>query len=383
MKKRVFFIASLVSFFLGGCSGDSDTNDSGIINSDPNCNQIVTIPDANFKARLVAGGYGTAVTLEGSTIVDANGDGEIQVCEAENVGSVTIDQAEINSIEGILKFKNIQTISFKNNNISQSLDLTSLKRLVYVMLTNNAIPSLKVNGLSKLEYLACNDNNLQVLDVSNLGSLKTVFCQYNSITNLNIQSSRKIEVLHVYNNSISVLNVSHLSELKQLYIQNNELTQLNISGLIKLQGVACYTNQLQSINASGCVNLTDLECSENNLIQLNLTNCSLLSILKCRNNNLATLSFSGLINLSNIDCGANEFTSLDMRDCLVMNLLDVSFSPNLQSLIVKNGSIAPQGVSIYQCPSLTNICCDVEEQSDILSDVQTYGYNCAVVINCF
>lgn len=381
MKISITLTACLLMLFFVGCSGDDSSSE--IINTDPNCSRIVNIPDANFKAKLVAGGYLTGLTLDGSTTIDANGDGEIQVCEAENVASLTIDQSNINSIEGILEFRNIQQISFKYNNISDALDLTSLKRLVNVYLTDNEIPSLNVNGLKRLEHLFCDGNQLQSLSVKSLTSLKYLYCQNNEITNLNIEGATNITVLRLYHNNISNLNVSHLSDLQQLYASDNLLTHLDISGLTLLQDVNCTSNALQTLNASGCIALWSLYCGQNNLTQLNLTDCTNLTNMSCSQNNLTSLDFSDLIGISSADCSGNQLVAVDIRNCVVMNSFDLSFNPNLQSLFVKNGSIAPQGINIYQCPALTSVCCDTEEQAEIMNDILTYGYNCVVETNCF
>lgn len=382
MKVSITLTACVLFQLFIGCSDDGDSA-PGIVNTDPNCSRIVNIPDANFKAKLVAGGYLTCVTLDGSTTIDENGDGEIQVCEAENVGSLTIDQADINSIEGILEFRNIQTLSFNYNNISDALDLRSLKRLVNVYLTNNEIPSLNVTGLKRLENLFCDGNNLQSLSVKSLTSLKYLYCQHNEISNLNIEGAVNLTVLRIYQNNISTLDVSHLSDLLQLYASDNLLTNLDLSGLTLLQNVNCDSNNLQTLNATGCVSLSDLDCGQNNLTQLNLSGCTNLSYLRCSNNNLTSIDFNGLPNLVIATCNGNKFVTIDIRNCVVMNSFDLSFNPNLQTLIVKNGSVAPQGINLYLCPSLTTICCDADEQQEIISDIQTYGYNCTVVTNCF
>lgn len=381
MLRITTILASFFIFILFiGCSSDSA---SEIVSTDPNCTQIVNIPDANLKNKLVTGGFGIGLTLAGSTVLDANGDGEIQVCEAENIASLSLDQAEINSIEGILSFRNIQNISFKYNNISAPLDLSSLTRLTSIQLTGNNIPSLKVNGLNRLEYLDCNNNNLQTLNLSSLGLLKTVLCGFNQITSLNLENTKKIIDLRVEHNNIPQLNVSQLADLKFLYTNDNNLTALNISGLTNLLIVNCSVNQIQTLNATGCISLSDLECNQNIINNLTLSGCTNLGLLKCSLNNLTTINFNGLSNIYFIDCSENQFTTLDVRNCPFLNVMDASFNPNLQTLIIKNGSVAPQGINIYQCPSLATICCDPEEQTEINSSLQTFGYNCNVVTNCF
>lgn len=386
-KNSISSVLCLALLLLAGCSDNGDDlqnpNVAPIVNTDPNCSQIVNIPDANFKAKLVEGGFGVCLTLDGQLIIDKNGDGEIQVCEAENVAILTIDQSDINSIEGILQFRNIERISFKYNNLSQPLDLTTLRRLASVSLTNNNIPSLNISGLNYLKDLQCSGNNLQTLSVKSLGSLNTLQCETNQITNLNIEGAVQLVNLRISHNNISQLNVSHLSNLQHLSASDNSLTNLNLSGLAKLQHVNCASNNLQTLDATGCVELYDLNCAQNSLHELKLSGCTNLITLDCMLNKLPSLNFTGLQNLNYISCSGNRFITIDIRDCANVSLLDVSFNPNLQSLIVKNGSTASQGINIYQCPSLTSICCDSSEQAEILSDVQLYGYNCNVVTNCF
>ncbi|HCQ14428.1 leucine-rich repeat domain-containing protein [Flavobacterium sp.] len=384
MKNKILLIASsLVLLLSTACSSDGDSDNSdAIVYTDKSCSKIVTIPDINFKSKLLMG-YPHVSTHEGSSIIDKNGDGEIQVCEAEAISRITIDQSDINSIQGILEFRNVQNISFKSNNISAALDLTSLKRLKYVSLTNNNIPSLKVTGLSHLEYLFCDDNNLQTLSVKSLGSLKTLYCQSNQITDLNIEGATKLEVLHVNQNDISELEVRHISGLRQLIAQDNNLTHLDLHGLKQLLNVNCSTNKLISLDVSGCTGLWDVECGQNELTDLKLTGCTTLNYINCDINKLVNLDFTGLTNLVYVTCSSNKLVSVDFRDCVAMNYFNIDFNPNLTSMVVKNGSAAPQGISIYQCPSLTSICCDAIEQSEIMSDIQLYGYNCSVVTNCF
>jgi Leucine-rich repeat (LRR) protein len=368
-----------------GCSNSGEDGDGvfGIVNTDPNCNQIVNIPDANFKAKLLSGGYNVVRTLDGGTILDANGDGQIQVCEAENIGSLNVDQSDINSIEGILQFRNIQNLSFKYNNVSQPLDFTSLKRLSFLAATNNDIPSLNVTGLSKLEYLTCDDNKLQALNVASLKSLKTLYCELNQISNLNIQGSNKLEDLRIYHNKITELNVSSHANLKSLYTSDNLLTELNVSGLTNLLTLNCSSNQLLSLNATNCKNLFDIICNQNNIQELKISGCETLINLQCYLNKITSINLTGLTNLGFFNASGNKFVSVDIRDCPNMNYLDVSFNPNLQTLVLKNGTVAIQGINIYLCPSLSTICCDAIEQTEISANVQTYNYNCAVITNCF
>jgi hypothetical protein len=379
---KSFLLASPFLLFLSSCSTDED-NVNGIVNTDPNCSRIIVFADANFKAKLLEENPNYTMTLEGYSKVDTNGDGEIQVCEAENVGMIKFDNAGITNFEGLLEFRNLQSLSIEDNSINGPLNLSSLKRLVNVNVGGNGITELNVQGLQSLKILQCRFNNLQELNIKSLPSLSSLYCQSNQISTLNFTGSNNLKVLHVYSNQISELNVTPLSDLQQLYTQYNELSSLNLNGLVNLNTVNCSNNNLQTLTAVGCSVLLDMDCNQNDLTQLNLQGCVKLITLNCYLNNLPTLNLSGLVELNYCALSGNSFTTMDLRDCVNMSYLDVSFNPQLQTLIVKNGSVASQGVNIYQCPSLSTICCDVTEQAEMINEVQTYGYACNVITNCF
>ena len=93
--------------------------------------QIVNIPDANFKAKLIALG------------VDTNGDSEIQFSEALNISILSVDNSGIASLIGIEAFQNLTSLS-------------------------------------------CGLNNLTVLNVNTLNNLQTLICSYNNLSQLNV-----------------------------------------------------------------------------------------------------------------------------------------------------------------------------------------------------
>jgi Leucine-rich repeat (LRR) protein len=74
---------------------------------------IVDVPDPNFKQSLIESG------------VDINGDGEIQVSEAEAKTYLSVGNKNINSIIGINSFVNLTYLSCTNNPID-TLELVGL-----------------------------------------------------------------------------------------------------------------------------------------------------------------------------------------------------------------------------------------------------------------
>ena len=90
--------------------------------------QIVNIPDANFKNALV--NEPVADTDGNGSLEDAdtNNDGEIQLSEALAVTILQVHSFDINSLEGIQSFENLEELLCFSNNLTE-IDL-SHKRLV-------------------------------------------------------------------------------------------------------------------------------------------------------------------------------------------------------------------------------------------------------------
>lgn len=117
--------------------------------------QIVNIPDANFKARLLQASSNNQIasTTEPNdngyvstyNKIDTNNDGEIQVSEALLIKYLRVPGVNINDVTGINAFENLKFFNCANNQISD----------------------LDVSGLSKLRILHCHINQLNSLNIKN------------------------------------------------------------------------------------------------------------------------------------------------------------------------------------------------------------------------
>ena len=111
--------------------------------------QNVNIPDALFKAYLV-----------GNSLINTNGDSEIQVSEATAFnGSIFCSSSNISDLTGIEDFT----------------------ALTYLNCFNNQLTSLDVSTNLALTYLACNFNQLDSLDVSQNTALKETHFSFTSM----------------------------------------------------------------------------------------------------------------------------------------------------------------------------------------------------------
>ena len=143
--------------------------------------QNVNIPDANFKAYLV-----------GNTLINTNGDAEIQVSEA------TAFAGDIDCV---------------NSSISDLTGLEAFTALTYLGCSYNNITSLDMSNNIALEYLYCGPNQLTSLDVSYNTALTGLNCGNNQLTSLDVSSNTALELLACYSNQLICLNVKNGNNL--------------------------------------------------------------------------------------------------------------------------------------------------------------------------
>ncbi len=317
--------------------------------------QIVNIPDANFKAKLLAANPTNHIAANASGIyfkIDANNDGEIQQSEALQVGYIDVHYTNISSLDGISSFTNLKNLNCSQNNLS-ILDVSALTMLQTLDCSFDQLQTLNISGLTNLLILNCSDNNLTDLDVSNLTNLQELICSFNQLSNLNINGLVNLLYLDFAYNWNPTLDVSNLIHLQYLDCSNNELPSINVSGLTNLITLKCYENQLPTINVSGLINLQYIDCSYNLLPSLNVNGLTNLQQLYCSNNQLPSLNVNGLTNLQQLYCSYNQLPNLNVNG--LTNLQKLYCSYNQLSSLNVNGLTNLQYLdcSYNQIPSLT------------------------------
>ncbi len=322
--------------------------------------QIINIPNANFKAKLLAASPSNYIAFGTNSQyikIDANSNGQIEVSEALMVQRLDVGSSFINSLVGIEYFTNLTFLDCNTNTLS-ALDVSALVNLTELDCSSNNITSLNVDSLVNLYELDCSYNNLTTLNINGLDNLHDVAAEWNQ-----------------------TMNSFYISNCSSVYSVN-------------LLGCA-----LTSFGGSDCPALHDIDVRQNQLTTLDLTGFSAVWYLDCGNNALTTLILgdSDYINLSafgnqlssiewgadrifNLNCSDNLFTAIDWSG--FKGTLNCS-NNNLISLNVKNGSfIAPQFTGN---PNLTYICADEagSEMVNILSQIASENLvNCHVNTYC-
>jgi Leucine-rich repeat (LRR) protein len=337
--------------------------------------QVINFPDANFKAKLISSTVysNTVFNLEGKSIkVDTNGNGEIEIIEAEQVGELYLTEYDvpkrISSLTGILFFKNLKNITLEfglittanfeglkkmesvvlgGNQKLTSINLNDLSNLKTLDINGCRVPNIDLSSLINLQNLNCNANGLTKLDLTSLSNLESLRCTYNLFTTLKIVDFKKLTILDCSNNPLIGLVLSGLDNLSELKCDYTNILNLNLNNLSKLENIICRWGKLEDLNVSSLPNLKKLECHNNRLSKLsvsdtdqlewlscgsnilsdlNLSNFKVLKFLNCDTNNLTSLDLGNLSKLEELYCGNNQLTSLNVQSAL--NIEKISCSNN-------------------------------------------------------
>lgn len=228
----------------------------------------------------------------------------ISVLEIEN-------NSEIESIEDLVYFENLTSLSIKNCNISDISIIEKLENLIYLDLSGNNISDLK--------------------PLSKCYTLEEVWLANNKITDISpLYSLNNIEVLMVQNNNISELE-SGIGEMERLYsicLDENRLISIDeLANVKKLSHLYAASNKLFiTPRLEGLENLIVLDLGNNAFQQLGyMGDLEQLQELSIDRNYLDDLEvLQSCPELIKLDLSYNQYTSLkEIDQCKNLQYLDI------------------------------------------------------------
>jgi hypothetical protein len=189
--------------------------------------QIVNIPDANFKAKLIANG------------VDTNNDSEIQISEAQVTTVLDLRFSSISSLEGIQYFSTLNYIDCSNNLLT---DLNICGTAVYFVICDNnpnlTTISIKNNVVSMLLF---GDPILNPLVFFNLPSLQSICYDEGELEAIQFGlDTQNISLSTSCNANCNSLNIQNQNEHVSIILAPNP-----VDGMLNI--VANVTTKIESI----------------------------------------------------------------------------------------------------------------------------------------
>ena len=189
--------------------------------------QIVDIPDTNLKNALVnlsTANLGNSVF----EIADTNGDGEIQITEAQTVSNLLLEQQNIMDTTGLEAFLILEGLIIDDNPLS-SLDVTQNANLIGLSCSLTELTTLNVTQNPNLVSLDCGGVFLTEMDVTQNPNLKYLGCYGNTISTLDLTQNPEIETLYLDANNLTSLDLSNNTKLKKLWSGSNLFTTIDLS----------------------------------------------------------------------------------------------------------------------------------------------------------
>lgn len=345
--------------------------------------QIVTIPDPEFKAKLLEADITNQIAINSLGVyikIDANSDGEIQENEALEVNSLNLGINNITSIEGIKKFSNMKYFFCESPNLL-TIDVSMLTNLLNISVLYSAIPqnliSFNASGCTSLIGINNDQSNVvyaNAINISNCTSIENFHCLGNS---LDVTGCTNLKNLIIQNSNIQVVDLSNLTNLTSINFVESTLNSINLSGCTSLETVDSYSAILTTLNLSNCTSVKRLSLGyyNTNLYNLNLTGCVSLETIDVSNCKLTTLDLSdcpSLITFKALDAPftGNLFTTLDFSNCINLETLQLQ-SSNLISLFIKNGK--NENLTSSYIPGVIYICADESQTNSILDYLSMSG----------
>lgn len=282
--------------------------------------QIVNIPDANFKAQLLAASTTTDIAYNASNArikVDTNNDGNIQLSEALLVYRLAISSQSIASLTGIESFTSLTNLDCSYNSIT-TLNVSTLPNLQILNCAGNRLTSLSVTNKNYLTDLDCGGNLITSLDITNSMALNYVDVSGNQLTTLNIANRPNLDYLNCSTNLMSSLTMTNDLLLNSLYIDNNQFQTINLNPFTNLTGLALGANPYTSVvNLGTLVNLQFLfienltapgMCPLTDSAMPNLTS---LNTLKTDGSSFGNVHYNLIPNLQTLLCRNTGMTVMD------------------------------------------------------------------------
>ena len=356
--------------------------------------QDVNVPDTNFKSYLV-----------NNTLINTNGDSEIQISEASAfTGGIFCYELSISDLTGIEAFTALVSLWCQNNQLT-SLDVSSNTALTYLYCGYNQLTSLDVSSNTALTELECWANQLTSLDVSSNTDLTKLWCYANQLECLNVKNGNNIDLIDFWaslnpnltcievddvnystanwtninpqatfsedcNNGCSPPPIVNIPDANfKAYLVGNTNINTNGDTEIQVSEASAFTGEIncgwQNISdLSGIeafTSLTQLFCFSNQLTSLDVSSNTALTNLQCPSNQLTSLDVSGATALITLACYNNQLTSLDVSNNTALITLSCQ-NNQLECLNVKNGNntlVGGDEFYAYNNPSLT--CIEVDD----------------------
>lgn len=344
--------------------------------------QTLHFNDLKFKAIILNSSPGNVIAKDfnGNYItIDADGDGEIQLSEAELVKVLTIKLNEPSTyndlpdrITDALLFTNIEEL-YINDSKSSVISFNNNDKIRKVLYTGSGLFEDNSGTLQSVPIDHSFDHCSSVQNINdfasdlNLGPNPSPILRFKNCSQINGNISintKAIEELYIENCNVTSIHLNSCYKLKKLSVPDlSSLVKITLDGAIG-STTPQMDNQYIEITASNCTNLQEITTDSDHynetglyIKNLNVNGCTHLKKIKGINDLTVDFSTAGLANLEELDVSFyNRYvyytTSGVYMGCLAS--LNLTGLPKLKILKASNQPIT-HNVNFSAAVSLENI----------------------------
>ncbi len=349
---------------------------------------IVHIPDQNFKTELL-----------NNSSINTNGDGQIQVSEAEAYsGQIKVNSSNISDLTGIEAFSAITDLRIHYNQLT-TLDLSDNTQLIELHCQGNQLEALDISINNKLAKLRCFDNQLTTLNIQNGNNQNFGLFQAsgNNLTCIQVDDieyaqnnwSDDVDPGVEFNTTCATgivyipdanfksavvadtaINTNEDNEIQydeaenysgSINVSSKQIEDLTgIEAFINIQSIDFSDNSISSADFSSNTRIESIIGSNNQLSSLVLGSNQVLSFIRLDINSLAGIDLSNLPGLSELQLANNQLTSLDVSN---NSQLTQIFCQNnlLEELNLQNTN--NQNISEFEATNNSLTCIQVDDKN--------------------
>jgi len=211
----------------------------------------------------------------------------------------------------------------------------------------------------------------------------TIYIDVNKDGEIQVSETTPVkQIISISNGEIiNFEGINNFKELEKISITFSTINLIDVQGLTKLKTLILISGRLTSLNLKNMSSLEYLDCSYQDILNLDVSDLVKLKVFRFNANmNLTKIDVTNCLNLEELSAYSCKLINVDLSKNTLLKTVDL-LSNRLVYLNVKNGS--HQQINLRYNPTISSICCDESEKSNLQSIILINNYNnCEISTTC-
>lgn len=141
---------------------------------------------------------------------------------AEDFTSIKCHSKNIQSLEGIDKFRNVTMLSFHKNKIAE-VDIAGFDLLEHLNLARNDLSTLTLTNLPALRDVYVFGNKLTRFELADLPELEQLKANSNELLQFTYKDVPSLEKIYLFDNQLETIDIYNLPSMKYMDVRQNPM----------------------------------------------------------------------------------------------------------------------------------------------------------------